>query len=249
MILPPERDNLEFGSHQIKISPKIAFFLIAGLDKSVNCSVVSDSLQPHELWPARLLCPWDFAGKNTGVGSHSLPGIFPTQGSNPCLLHCRQILFCLSHQGSPAGLDRSRVICWKLLTWKINPGESVPPWMMSFNTELIKHKCFAPGPHKQFVCRQPEGGKVSRANSCFCSAVATTRITGMCKGESTATGRKKGWRRMHLAQATPLVLNERSGEAQISDADHPCALTSSKVFFLSHSRWGTNILKWNHRRF
>ena len=40
---------------------------------------------------ARLLCPWDFPGRNTGVGSHSLlQGIFPTQGSNPCLL-------CLLH--------------------------------------------------------------------------------------------------------------------------------------------------------
>ena len=39
--------------------------------------------------------------KNTGVGSHSLPqGIFPTQELNPCLLHCRQILYHLSHQGS-----------------------------------------------------------------------------------------------------------------------------------------------------
>ena len=46
MILPPERDNLEFGSHQIKISPKIAFCLVAGLDKSVNCSAVSDSATP-----------------------------------------------------------------------------------------------------------------------------------------------------------------------------------------------------------
>ena len=41
--------------------------------------------------------------KNTGVGSHSLlQGIFLTQGSNPGLPHCRQILFCLSHQGSPS---------------------------------------------------------------------------------------------------------------------------------------------------
>ena len=37
--------------------------------------------------PARLLCPWDFPGKNTGVGCHFLlQGIFPTQGLNPCLL-------------------------------------------------------------------------------------------------------------------------------------------------------------------
>ena len=41
-------------------------------------------------------------GKNTGVGSHAfLQGIFPTQGSYPGLLHCRQILYLLSHQGSP----------------------------------------------------------------------------------------------------------------------------------------------------
>ena len=39
-------------------------------------------------------------GKNSGVGCHSLlQGIFPTQGSNPNLLYCRQILYCLSHQG------------------------------------------------------------------------------------------------------------------------------------------------------
>ena len=64
--------------------------------------VVSDSLQPHGLQPSRLLCPWDFWGKNTGVGNHSLlQGIFPIQGSNPGLLHCRQILYHLSHQESP----------------------------------------------------------------------------------------------------------------------------------------------------
>ena len=42
----------------------------------------------------------DSPGKNTGVGCHTLlQGIFPTQGSNPGLLHCRQILYRLSHQG------------------------------------------------------------------------------------------------------------------------------------------------------
>ena len=62
--------------------------------ESVSCSVVSDSLWPHGLQPARVLCPWDSPRKNTGAGSHSfLRGIFPTQGSNPGLLHCRQILY------------------------------------------------------------------------------------------------------------------------------------------------------------
>ena len=44
--------------------------------------------------------PWDFPGKNTGLGSHFLlQGIFMTQGLNPGLPHCRQTLYHLSHQG------------------------------------------------------------------------------------------------------------------------------------------------------
>ena len=60
------------------------------------------TLQPHRLQPARLLCSWDFPGKNTGVVCHFLlQGIFLTQGSNPCLLLCQADSFALSHQGSP----------------------------------------------------------------------------------------------------------------------------------------------------
>ena len=60
--------------------------------ESAGCSVVTYSLRPYGLWPARLLCPWD---------CHFLfQGICPTQGLNPGLLHCRQILDPLSHQGS-----------------------------------------------------------------------------------------------------------------------------------------------------
>ena len=70
--------------------------------ESESGSVVSDSLQPYRLWPTRLLCPWDSPGKNTGVGCHSLlQGIFPTQGPNLGLLHCRWTLYYLSYQGSP----------------------------------------------------------------------------------------------------------------------------------------------------
>ena len=60
------------------------------------CSVISDSLQLH-----RLHSPWNSPGQNTEVGSLSLPqGISSTQGSNPGLLHCRWILYQLSHKGS-----------------------------------------------------------------------------------------------------------------------------------------------------
>ena len=51
--------------------------------------------------PARLLCPQDFPGKNTGLGCHFLlQGIFPTLGSNPDLLHCQVDSLPLSHLGS-----------------------------------------------------------------------------------------------------------------------------------------------------
>ena len=70
--------------------------------KTVSCSVVSYFLQPHGLSPARLLCSWNSPGKNARVSSHSLlQGMFLTQGSNLGLWHGRQILYCLSHQGSP----------------------------------------------------------------------------------------------------------------------------------------------------
>ena len=62
-------------------------------------SVMSNSLRPYGLHS-----PWNSPGQNTGVDSFSLlQGIFPTQGSNPGLPHCRQILYQLSHKGSPHG--------------------------------------------------------------------------------------------------------------------------------------------------
>ena len=69
--------------------------------RSESRSVMSDSL-----WLYGLYSPWNSLGQNTGVGSRSLlQGIFPTQGSNPGLPHCRQILYRLSHQGSPKILE------------------------------------------------------------------------------------------------------------------------------------------------
>ena len=53
-------------------------------NQSENCSVMSNSLQPHGLRPPRLLCPWDSPGKNTGVGCRALlQGIFPTPWIKP----------------------------------------------------------------------------------------------------------------------------------------------------------------------
>ena len=69
---------------------------------SESRSVTSRSLRPHGLHS-----PWNSPGQNSGVGSLSLlQGIFPTQGLNPGLPHCRWILYQLSHKGSP------RIVEW-----------------------------------------------------------------------------------------------------------------------------------------
>ena len=66
------------------------------IHESESRSVVSDSLPPHGLYS-----PWNSPGQNTGVGSPSfLQGIFPAQGSNPGVPHCRMLLYHLSCQGS-----------------------------------------------------------------------------------------------------------------------------------------------------
>ena len=66
-----------------------------------NVKVTSDSLQPHGLYSS-----WNCTGQNSGVGSHFvLQGIFATQGLDPALPHCRQILYQLSQQGSPRILE------------------------------------------------------------------------------------------------------------------------------------------------
>ena len=75
------------------------------IDIYMSCAyslIMSDSLQTHGLQPARLLCPWDSPGKNTGVGCQALlQGIFLTQRLNPGFLYCRWILYHLTQQESP----------------------------------------------------------------------------------------------------------------------------------------------------
>ena len=70
-------------------------------NRSESRSVASESLRPRGLYG-----PWNSPGQKTGVGSLSLlQWIFPAWGSNPGLLHCRWILYQLSHKGSPSVKD------------------------------------------------------------------------------------------------------------------------------------------------
>ena len=71
---------------------------------SQSCSVLSILCDPIDY----IYSPWNSPGQKTIVGSLSLlQGIFPTQGSNPGLLHCRQILYQLSHKGHPHSQEMS----------------------------------------------------------------------------------------------------------------------------------------------
>ena len=117
---------------------------------------MSDSLWPHGLYS-----PWNSLGQNTGLGSLSLPqGIFQTQGSNPGLLHCRWILYQLSHQGSP-----------RILEWVAYPFSSGSSWLRNqtgvsciagglFTNWAIRE---APGPQKDsakvFYKRSPSANQ------------------------------------------------------------------------------------------
>ena len=118
--------------------------------------ITSSSLQPHGLYS-----PLNSSGQNTGVGSVSLlQGIFPTQGSNPGLLHCRWILYQLSHKGSPRILEwvahpfssgSSRLRNWtsvpyiagEFFTKNLSPELSGEPWSISTWGLLINNMAIA----------------------------------------------------------------------------------------------------------
>ena len=72
---------------------------------------------------ARLLCPWDFPEKNTGVDClFLLQGVFPTQGSDAGLLHCRQILYHWATRDALGEEGEERTV------WCLSIPPSTPPW-------------------------------------------------------------------------------------------------------------------------
>ena len=74
--------------------------LLLSVPAMKSCLALFNPMDP--LQQARLLCPWNSPGKNTGVDCHTLlQGIFLTQVLNPGLPHCKWILYHLSHQERP----------------------------------------------------------------------------------------------------------------------------------------------------
>ena len=112
----------------------LSSYLYASIE-NVSHSVMSSSLRPHRLQPLRLLCPWNFPGKNTGMVIHSpLQDIFPTQGLNPSLLHCRQILYHLSHHR-----EVGMCVCYRSAVTPVTKDSSSK---CPINMRLHPHKAF-----------------------------------------------------------------------------------------------------------
>ena len=97
-------------------------------------SLMSNYLWPHGLQPTKLLCPWRFSRQDYWSGlSFPPPGDLPNSGGlNPGLLHCRQILYHLSHQGSPA---MSAIPFFAFLVWYLAEGGSVAHWLLWIPTQ------------------------------------------------------------------------------------------------------------------
>ena len=96
------------------VCEQISLYIAMGCASLLSCVLLCDPMDCSLLGSS---VHGDSPGKNTGVGCHTLlQGIFPTQGSNPGLLHCRQILYRLSHQGR-----------WRILEWLPCPPLGDPP--------------------------------------------------------------------------------------------------------------------------
>ena len=121
--------------------------------------VMSDSLWPHGLY-----IPWNSPGQNTGVGSCSLLWwIFPTQGSNPGLPHCRWILYQLSHQWSPI-LSVTHIKSFNKYLW--TPAKC-QVWLQGLNRKINGHECL-PFPNELtfYWEKQPQTNTIIKTIAC-----------------------------------------------------------------------------------
>ena len=167
-------------------------------------SVLSDPLQLHGLQSTRLFCPCRFSRQEFEVGCHGLlQGIFPTQGSNSALPHHRQILYWLSHQGSP------RILEWVashslLPSPRINPGspalqaDSLPaelpekPKCCSRGIQFITDQLFTPllwilEFTKKYVSIHFRTPDIENVN------IPKSQMLLKKKGVSASTTHPKGW--------------------------------------------------------
>ena len=141
------------------------------------CSVTPNSLWPQGLYPTRILCPWNFPGKNTGVGYHFLlQGIFLSQGSDLHLMNWWVDSLPLYHPGSNSRAWLSASPC----EWC--PVALGGLWCFPSSGELFLQRQKAQSQKtaqlgtiriKRSSASQKEKSKVRRSSSCFYSNVYT----------------------------------------------------------------------------
>ena len=126
--------------------------------------------------PSRLLCPWDSPGKNTGVGCHTLSeGIFPTQGSNPCIL-------CLLY--------------WQVCSLPLGPPGKPTYKFILFSSVLFSHSVMSHSlwPHglqnTRLPCPSPTPRACSYPSSRWCHPTISSSVIpfSFCLQSSLAPG-------------------------------------------------------------
>ena len=154
LVLSWTSPNLFHQSHSLK-----QCLHSATESETVSRSVVSSSLQPHGLKPNMLLCPWNFPGQNTGVGSHSLlQGIFPMQESN-LVSHIEHRFFTIWVSEKPRiflftyGQKWLELILWFLAlcaNHNPNPNPTLYIILVSLEMVLLGSRPLAYRPENQF---------------------------------------------------------------------------------------------------
>ena len=149
-------------------------------------------------------CPWDSLGKNTGVGCHSLlQVIFPTQGSNQCLLHFRQILYCEATREASSPLASCKPSPLPNLTGP----STLPPamwsgcqhWAPGCNPDFLgSHSAGSPSPH-------------SRSSRCIC-AQGVLVDPSLLQGSLWVCCGVLGWTKHDLRKAPTLGVSNLNWE-------------------------------------
>ena len=148
-----------------------------------SLSVMSDSLRPHGPYPTRLLHPWDFPGKSTGVGCHFLlQRIFLTQGTNLGLPHCRQTSEPPGKQFAAAAAKSCPTLC--------DPTDGSPPGSPSLGFSRQEHWSGLPFPSPMHASEKWKGSRSVVSNSSRPHGLQPTRFLHPWgfPGESTGVG-------------------------------------------------------------
>ena len=110
-----------FSFHSFSLSYCTFHCVCVHAKSLLSCLPLWDPMDPME--HTRLLCPWNYPGKNSGEGSHSLvQGTFPTQGSNLhllWLLHCRQIIYHWATKEAPLSMVYLHFLLLLLLSFNV----------------------------------------------------------------------------------------------------------------------------------